>query len=161
MYTCESFLFRNLVPLTCGQMKATERERGCKIDEGKTIMLARNEWKSGIDVSVRKNVVVWEVDSYVTRILISILLFLLLFFFSLISFIHSRDMSWNSIEKCVLHRCDEDQSSGSKSVVREFGRMEAWFRERCCVSNARSFIHHRVFQQSPIGQREWIDDNTR
>lgn len=41
--TYESFLFRNLVPLTCGQMKATERERGCKIDEGKTIMLARNE----------------------------------------------------------------------------------------------------------------------
>lgn len=157
MYTCESFLFRNLVPLTCGQMKATERERGCKIDEGKTIMLARNEWKSGIDVSVRKNVVC-------EKSILTWLEFLSrqrssYFFFFFSNFFHySRDMSWNSIEKCV-HRCDEDQSSGSKSVVREFGRMEAWF--RCCVSNARSFIHHRVFQQSPIGQREWIDDNTR
>lgn len=88
MYTCESFLFRNLVPLTCGQMKATERERGCKIDEGKTIMLARNEWKSGIDVSVRKNVVCEKsILTWLEFLSRSSYFFFFFFFFS--NFFHS------------------------------------------------------------------------
>lgn len=45
--TYESFLFRNLVPLTCGQMKATERERGCKQTKEKRSCWQETNEKAG------------------------------------------------------------------------------------------------------------------